>query len=221
MCAIDYILDDIKNGLCKKKNNPYENSIWSFFSEQTSRVKGKFGEDFASATYSEMLRYEVPGCFGLVKSTGNTYSDINVWDTLIEVKTSFLWSSSCFKFQQIRDQKYSYAFLLGLLPNNSTMCWLVPKDIIRAHATGQHGGKDSDIMWLSIDPNNVPDWLKEYGGVWNTSTTKIPQKSLRKKLLLPFEDNIQKSRLNQISHPFKIKISRSSLRKRHQRSRIA
>lgn len=227
MCAIESLIRNALDSLAPK-TDLYAGSIWEPVLKESSRRKGKFGESFTHFVFDEMLKHEVPGCFDLVRSTKNPESDVDIWGTFVEVKTSMLWHTNTktnhFKFQQIRDQEYSYVFFLGYLPDGNIMCWLIPKKVIRANSTGQHGGKDGNVLWSqNICPDNIPSWMNQYGGLWKAPSLRIPQKSLRKKLLMPFEDKIRKSKLNQIDNSTfrKKRISRKDLYKLHNRSRTA
>src|SRR5690606_20259836 len=174
----------------------YAGSVWEPVLKESSRRRGKFGENLSIQIYDQMLKRELPRLRSLAKHTKNSESDMDVLDTLIEVKTSKLWytpnGDHHFKFQQIRDQQYSYAFLLGYLPDGDLMCWLVPKRVIRANSVGQHGGMNSDVKWsANISPDDIPNWMKPYGGLWPASSMREPPKALRLKLLVPFESKIQ------------------------------
>jgi len=88
----------------------------------------------------------------------------------VEIKFSTLWKNGGYKFQQLRDQNYQLAICLGLSPFDAH-CWVLPKKLILdswGKAPGlvsQHGGQTgSDTAWLSVDPNNVPEWLTHQGG---------------------------------------------------------
>jgi len=88
----------------------------------------------------------------------------------VEIKFSTLWKNGGYKFQQLRDQNYQLAICLGLSPFDAH-CWVLPKQLILDNwgtapgLVSQHGGQTgSDTAWLSVDPNNVPEWLKPQGG---------------------------------------------------------
>ena len=82
----------------------------------------------------------------------------------VEVKFSTLWGNGGFVFQQIRDQSYEVAALLGIEPQ-SVRLWVVPKDVLWAEATGQHtGAAATDTKWLRFPASRPPAWLRPYGG---------------------------------------------------------
>ena len=85
----------------------------------------------------------------------------------VEVKFSTLWESGAYTFQQIRDQNYEYAILLGISPFDAH-CWVLSKSVLRQHVIGhtpQHAGKTgTDTFWLSFPASNPYEWLRPYGG---------------------------------------------------------
>ena len=88
-----------------------------------------------------------------------------------EIKLSTLWATGHYKFQQLRDQDYEFAILMGISPHDAH-CWVIPKaDLIRlwkvehvisAQHNSGHGG--TDTAWMDVDPANPPEWLKPFGG---------------------------------------------------------
>ena len=82
----------------------------------------------------------------------------------VEIKFSTPWNEKEYVFQQIRDQRYDWLFLLGLSPG-AVHAWLAPKREGWAHAAPQHGGRrGTDTRWLRIRPDAPPAWLDAYGG---------------------------------------------------------
>lgn len=82
----------------------------------------------------------------------------------LEIKFSKLWEAQQYVFQQIRDQEYDVCFCLGISPWTAH-AWAVPKPVIWENATGQHtGGKAKDTKWVHVNPDNPPEWMREYGG---------------------------------------------------------
>ncbi len=120
--------------------------------------KGAVGRNIASALLQS---------YGM--SPGMKRFGLRVNGQDIVVKTAMLWEGEILKFQNIGDTKFDHVFCLGLFPNGA-VGWLVPKDEIwadgliqtdRPGITKQHKGADA---WLNVDPSNVPEWLKPYGG---------------------------------------------------------
>jgi hypothetical protein len=76
-------------------------------------------------------------------------------------------------FQQIRDQSYEVACLLGLEPQRVHL-WAVPKAVLWRNATGQHTGAAAhDTKWLRFPAVQPPDWLKVYGGTLPEARTAL------------------------------------------------
>lgn len=86
-----------------------------------------------------------------------------------EIKMSTLWGTGVYRFQQLRNQNYSFVICLGISPLDAH-CWVLPKDtVMEQWESGgikpQHAGKDgSDTAWLRVDPRNVEPWLRPHGG---------------------------------------------------------
>ena len=88
-----------------------------------------------------------------------------------EIKLSTLWATGHYKFQQLRDQDYEFAILMGISPHDAH-CWVIPKpDLIRlwkvehvvsAQHNSGHGG--TDTAWMDVDPAAPPEWLNPFGG---------------------------------------------------------
>ena len=104
--------------------------------------------------------------------TGNL---LKVNGASISVKTSFMWGAGVIKFQNIRDSDFNFLLCLGIYPTAS-YGWIIPKSEIwdndvlqeRIGLKGQHGGVGGDDAWVGIDPDDVPDWIKPYGGTTDT-----------------------------------------------------
>lgn len=79
------------------------------------------------------------------------------------------WAGSTVKFQNIRNIDFDHVLCIALYPKKA-YAWLVPKseiwldNAVRKDRPGikpQHKGADA---WVTVDPANVPAWLKPYGG---------------------------------------------------------
>ncbi len=125
-----------------------------------SRTRGKAGELLAEAWLIRLgLR---------VAAASDAGHDRRVAGRKVEIKFSTPWRAApsqtgSFRFQQIRDQDYEVALLLGLTPIRAQI-WLVPKEELYVHATGQHGGAQGVVRWLSFPANAPPKWLQPFGG---------------------------------------------------------
>ena len=97
-----------------------------------------------------------------------------------EIKLSTLWSSGIYRFQQLRNQDYEFAILLGISPHDAH-CWVLPKaDILRlwreehvisSQHDGGHGGIDT--AWIDVDPAVPPEWIRPFGGTLDEALAKI------------------------------------------------
>ena len=101
----------------------------------------------------------------------------------VEIKFSTLWKNDLYKFQQIRDQNYSALICLGVGPF-SAHCWTLRKSEVMENwgvagrLPHQHGGQSGqDTAWLSVDPANVPVWLRPYGDTLADATRILKRMS--------------------------------------------
>lgn len=136
--------------------DPWVDSPFRWIRTLAPRTKGKVGERISA---------------GLVEARGvvvtkSTSSDADrVFNGVpIEIKTSTLWDTGTYRFQQIRpDQEWDVLWCLGLSPH-AVHCWAIPKQVAVAYAPGQHSGQDaSETLWLEIDPADPAAWLAPYG----------------------------------------------------------
>ena len=134
----------------------WEASPFGWIRREPSRRKGAIGETLVKDWAAQE---------GLtVRPPTDTGHDCRLDGLLVEVKFSLLWGGGEFVFQQIRDQNYQVACLLGLEPQRVRL-WAVPKDVLWAHATGQHtGAAAQDTKWLRFTAAKPPEWLREFGG---------------------------------------------------------
>src|SRR5690348_15044161 len=78
---------------------------------------------------------------------------------LATVKTSLLWTGGIYNFQQIRDEPFHAAVLLGLSATEVHL-WAPPRAVLLANAPGQHTGAAArETAWISVEPNQPPPWL--------------------------------------------------------------
>lgn len=134
-------------------------SPFGWIKRQQSRTRGKIGEQLV-AGWCAAKGFDVT-------AAPNSDSDRVIAGLRTEIKFSTLWQGGFFKFQQIRDQDYDVVFCLGLSPFDAH-CWIVPKSTLQRQPDGvqpQHGGQaGTDTLWLQVRPNDVPEWLHEWGG---------------------------------------------------------
>lgn len=97
----------------------------------SSRRRGKAGEVLVESWLWH---------FGLeVAGPSNAGHDRLVAGHKVEIKFSTLWEQGDYVFQQLRNQDYEYALLLGVSPLTAHV-WLVPKSQALSSSVPQHGG---------------------------------------------------------------------------------
>ncbi len=143
-----------------------ETSMWSgspfyWIKSRPSRQIGTIGEALA-AGWAASKGFDV-------QKPLNSDHDRRIAGLKVEVKFSTLWTDNeIFKFQQLRDQDYEYALLLGVSPFDA-QAWFVPKAELSYNRppalVPQHGGAAGrDTRWLSFTAATPPAWLGEFGG---------------------------------------------------------
>jgi hypothetical protein len=134
----------------------WEASPFGWIRREPSRRKGAIGENLVRDWAArEGMRVE--------RATDGGH-DCRIDRMPIEVKFSLIWGGGEFVFQQIRDQSYEVACLLGLEAQRVHL-WAVPKPVLWQHTTGQHtGAAAQDTKWLRFAAVQPPSWLAPYGG---------------------------------------------------------
>lgn len=163
------VADSLKNSyVIDGQIDPWASSPFAWIRQRPSRQVGKIGEQLISEWCKEK---------GLIISkSGDSECDLVINDKRVEVKLSTLWESGVYTFQQIRDQNYEYAILLGLSPA-CAHCWVVSKKLLKSYVIGhtpQHTGKvGTDTFWLSFPFDDPPSWLLECGGTLDKAYSAI------------------------------------------------
>lgn len=148
--AMEYVEPDSSQWL----GSPFE---WIL--TMPSASKGKIGELLVSGWASSRG-------FNVSPRT-NKEHDLVINGHKVEVKLSTLWEDGIFKFQQIRDQDYEFAFCIAISPFK-VEAWYLPKIVLREHVIGhmgQHtGAGGSDTFWLSFPADKPFEWMNPWGG---------------------------------------------------------
>lgn len=140
----------------------WEGSPFAWIKTRPSRQRGAIGEKLVSGWLASRG-------FNVARSP-DSEADRVIENKRVEIKFSTLWRNGCYKFQQLRDQRYDFAICLGLSPFDAH-AWVLEKSMIMhawhesGHLSSQHGGQSGvDTAWLSVDPQQIPGWLKTHGG---------------------------------------------------------
>lgn len=136
--------------------DPWAGSPFEWLMRLPSRSRGRAGELIVDS-WLDGLGFQV-------KPPTNSGHDRTVSGRKVEIKFSTLWGSGEYVFQQLRDQDYEVAVLLGVSPSIGH-CWAIPKAEAFARAVPQHGGASGrDTKWLRIRVDSPPAWMGVYGG---------------------------------------------------------
>ncbi len=120
--------------------------------------KGAIGRDIGAGLLQ---------AYGFTPGTYRYELRVNAQGVLVRV--AMKWKGNIVKFQNVRDIAFDHVLCIALYPKGA-YAWLIPKTevwldhIVRSDRPGvtrQHKGADA---WISIDPKNVPSWVKPYGG---------------------------------------------------------
>ena len=105
-------------------------------------------------------------------SKHNSTQTAKINKKLIQIKTSSLWRGGFYKFQQIRrTDKFDLLFCFGISPGN-VHCWIIERYLIINDIgfwedfeglENQHANEET-TRWLKVNPKNVADSLKPWGG---------------------------------------------------------
>jgi len=150
-----------EENITAEERRMWEGSPFYWIKSRPSRTVGKIGEQLVSA-------WAAAKGFDVTRPVNSGHDRI-IGGLKIEIKFSTLWTDSrIFKFQQLRDQDYEYAFLLGVSPYDA-QAWLVPKFELSSdrppHLIPQHGGSAGhDTRWLSFPAEKPPRWIEQFGG---------------------------------------------------------
>jgi len=168
--AATYIKKDLQSDIIAWENSPFQ---WVL--NLPAGSKGKLGKH---------LIYQWCAVKGLsVDRSPDSQADMLINGHRVEVKFSTLWKAGIYKFQQIRNQEYEYSVCLGVSPFEAH-CWVVSKTLLKKYVIGhmgQHTGLASqETAWLSVKPQNPPDWLVPCGGTLDQAFTVLKNLSHRK-----------------------------------------
>lgn len=147
--------------------DPWVGSPFEWIKKTTSsRRRGKIGEQLV-AGWSAAKGLDVV-------ASPDSAADRIVHGYRMEIKFSSMWESGIYKFQQVRDQDYDFAFCLGVSPFDAH-AWLLPKRLLLDEVIGhlgQHTGvTGAETAWFGFNPDVPLAWLDGHGGslgeVWS------------------------------------------------------
>jgi site-specific DNA-methyltransferase (adenine-specific) len=131
----------------------WNGSPFEWVLQMSARQKGKIGRQLLS------LWLEKKGI--LTDKSKDASENLIIGSKKYAIKFSTLWSSGIYKFQQIRKDGYDSVICFGISPNTAH-CWVIEKNHVLEYADAQHKGGVE--YWISIDPDNPKEWVKNCGG---------------------------------------------------------
>lgn len=153
-------------------DDPWADSPFFWLRQRSSRQIGAIGEKLIE---DWLISNGIP-----VTRPPDSDADRIIAGHRAEIKLSTLWASGRYKFQQLRDQNYEFAVLMGISPHDAH-CWVIPKKdllrlwkterVISAQHNSGHGG--TDTAWMDVDPANPPEWLAPFGGTLDEALALI------------------------------------------------
>lgn len=153
------IAGTLKDDYLGKEDKRWEESPFGWIKFRPSSQKGKIAEQLV-AGYCAAKGLDVV-------SSPDTDADRVIAGRRVEIKSSTLWQSGIYKFQQLRDQNYEFAVCLGISPFDAH-CWVIAKAALYEHVIGhtpQHTGiGGTDTFWISVTVSQPPEWLRSCGG---------------------------------------------------------
>lgn len=140
-------------------DDPWIGSPFEWILHTPSRTKGAIGEALVAGWCAAKG-------FDVVRARSSD-ADRIINGQRVEIKMSTLWASGGYKFQQLRDQNYDFAFCLGVSPFDAH-AWLIPKAVLLDYVIGhmgQHtGAGGTDTAWLGFPATQPFPWMEPYGG---------------------------------------------------------
>jgi hypothetical protein len=140
----------------------WKNSPFDYIRRLPSRTKGTVGQTLARSVF-----------YGYGYKPNKGKNSFKIGPSTIISRSSMVWETGEWKFQQVRDTKFDFLFCLGLYPDSAST-WLIPKDELfladgsltdRDGWGRQHGGQaGTEDAWLIATPDDVPKWLGAFGG---------------------------------------------------------
>lgn len=135
----------------KYKQTAWHNSPFAWIKMAPSKSIGVLGEDIVSAIMRGMQNE--------VRVVKDSRFDRVINGVPVEIKTSTLWQSGKFVFQQLRNQPYKEVYFLAIAPFEMRL-WRHPKETVQSKWKPQHTGKEgTETFWITIDADDVPSWF--------------------------------------------------------------
>ena len=145
---------DLQKGL-EEKSEFWKNSPFEWITQLSPRAKGSISRQLLTKW---LQWHNIP-----ISKVIDSSETIEINNIEFAIKFSTLWKSGVYKFQQIKVDGPDYIICFGLSPFVAH-CWVINKNLAIEEGNPQHKGTDNSEYWVSINPNEIPEWIKPFGG---------------------------------------------------------
>ena len=136
-------------------SNFWKNSPFEWVLQLPARKKGVLARRIVAAWCASK---------GINPERGGDSSETMIFSGIrIAIKFSTLWTTGIYQFQQIKSTGYEHIICLGISPYEAH-CWVIPRAAAIQHGKPQHKVANAAEYWLMVNPQNIPEWLHDYGG---------------------------------------------------------
>lgn len=139
----------------EEKSDLWKNSPMEWITFLPARSKGKLARRLITTWLSSK---------GLEFEREKNNSETLIINKLrLGVKFSTLWKNGIYQFQQIKKNGPEFIICFGISPF-AAHCWILQKEDAIKFGNEQHKGASESEYWLSINPEDIPKWLRDSGG---------------------------------------------------------
>jgi site-specific DNA-methyltransferase (adenine-specific) len=146
-------------GELEEINDFWKDSPFEWILQLPARKKGKLGRELLMAWFASE---------GIIFKRSGTSETLSLDETRFATKFSTLWTGGAYRFQQIRLTDYDYLICFGISPS-AAHCWIFEKDYAIRNAEAQHKAEKGGDFWISLNPDELPEWAKSGGGTLNSA----------------------------------------------------
>lgn len=151
---------DLQEGI-EEKYDLWKKSPFEWIIQLPARTKGKVARQL-------LLKWFSAKGLNVQKGT-ETSETLQIGQDEYALKFSTLWTTHIYKFQQIKENGPDKIICFGLSPLQ-VHCWIIDKSLAIENGNPQHKGSGNSEYWISVDPEDIPDWINKFGGTLEQAT---------------------------------------------------